>query len=395
MVHAERKKICLIATVSITIKAFCIDLITGMNNEGMEVTIICKDTDKLRSILPEDVKVYDLGFSRLSSPLKDLHLLFVLTGILRREKFDMVQYVTPKAAFLGSIASFMAGVPLRLYLLWGLYYESRKNFKKILFEIVEKVTCFLSTHILPNSHKMCETIIKRKFAKKSKCEVILYGSACGINLDEYDSAKWPSFRKETRSKFKISERAVVIGVFGRLTGDKGINETVSAFLELSENHDNLYLLVVGSYEEKDRPLFETMKVIDNHPRIIRLEWQKSITPFYTVIDIFCIATYREGFPQTPLEAQAMEVPVVATNINGCSEAVQNGVAGFLVEPRSAKALIEPLKRLIGDEHLRKQMGKMGRKRIEEMFDGKKMVKAIIKHRQSLLRKQNAPNSFTE
>jgi glycosyltransferase involved in cell wall biosynthesis len=125
-------------------------------------------------------------------------------------------------------------------------------------------------------------------------------------------------------------------------------------------------------------------MIANNTRIKPVGWQENPLPYYAAMDIFCLPSYREGFPQSPLEAQAMELPVVSTNVLGCREAVVNNQTGFLVEPRDSRALVEPLKKLILDTELRKQMGQKGRGRIKQKFDSKDVIRAIVEHRLKLL-----------
>ena len=175
-------------------------------------------------------------------------------------------------------------------------------------------------------------------------------------------------------------------MFGRLTGDKGVNEIVTAFVRITKEIDNIFLLVIGVQEQKDKLLKETERRIKSHSRIKALGWQKTLLPYYATIDIFCLPSYREGFPQSPLEAQAMEIPVVSTNIMGVRESIVDNQTGFLVEPRNTEALIEPLKKLMLDSELRKKMGLRGRERVEKMFDSKDVIKATVEHRLKLLSK---------
>ena len=381
---SSKPKIAILTTVSITIKAFYAGYIEALNKADIETTVICADDPDLRHFLPCETNFIPLEFTRVLNPLKDLKVLWQLFRIFRRERFDLVQYSTLKAALLGSIASFFARVPIRIYAVWGFYFEGQEGIKKILFRFLDKITCFLSTLISPDAHEMVDFAEKQGLTKRSKCEVILNGSACGVDLEEFNFEKWKHSREQMRGRLKIPQDGIVIGVFGRLTGDKGVNEIVAAFRKMAQELDNVFLLVVGRQEEKDKLLPETEEIIKTHPQIRTLGWQKTLLPCYATIDIFCLPSYREGFPQSPLEAQAMEMPVVSTNIMGVRESVVNNQTGFLVEPRSSKALIEPLKKLVSDAELRKQMGQNGRKRIEQMFDSKNVIQAIIEHRLKLL-----------
>jgi glycosyltransferase involved in cell wall biosynthesis len=184
-----------------------------------------------------------------------------------------------------------------------------------------------------------EILVKESITKKKKCEYFLNGSACGVDLNLFNPGRWEDSGKQIRKSLKIPAEAIVIGVFGRLTREKGVNEMVSAFVKLSQQIDNIFLLVVGTQEEKDRLLPETEEIIRNHPRIRSLGWQKSLLPCYVAIDIFCLPSYREGFPQTPLEAQAMELPVVTTDIPGARESIIDGQTGLLADPRGSEGII--------------------------------------------------------
>lgn len=381
---SSKPKIAILTTVSITIKAFYAGYVEALNKANIETTVICADDPDLRHFLPCETNFIPLEFTRVLNPLKDLKVLWQLFRIFRRERFDLVQYSTLKAALLGSIASFFARAPIRIYAVWGFYFEGQEGIKKILFRFLDKITCFLSTLISPDAHEMVDFAEKQGLTKRSKCEVILNGSACGVDLEQFNPQKNWHHREQMRSRLKIPLDSVVIGVFGRLTGDKGVNEIVAAFRQLTQQLNNVFLLVVGKQEEKDRLLPQTEQAIRNHPQIRTLGWQKTLLPYYATIDIFCLPSYREGFPQSPLEAQAMELPVVSTNVIGPRESVEDGETGFLVEPKSSKALIEPLKKLILDAELRKQMGQKGRGRIKQKFDSKDVIRAIVEHRLKLL-----------
>jgi len=257
--------------------------------------------------------------------------------------------------------------------------------KRVLMKSVEKLICSLSNHIVPISHEMIDFITSEGVTQRSKCQVMLNGSACGVDLERFDPTKWKNIRDEIRKKLNISDNDVVIGTVARLTGDKGINELVNAFKHIADDTEQVHLLLVGEQEEKDRLQPATEKLIANYANIHKLGFQQNPISYYMAMDIFCLPTYREGFGEVNLEAQAMCLPVVSTNVIGPRESVEDGETGFLVEPRSSKALIEPLRKLVLDSELRKEMGSKGRRRVKKMFDRKEMIKAVIQHRLRLLR----------
>jgi len=376
--------LCILTTVSVSIKAFYQGPIDALNKAGVRTTVVCADDPQIRNFIPAETNFVPVEFSRVLSPLQDVKVLWKLYGLFRNKKFDIVQYSTPKASLLGTIAAFLARVPIRIYILWGLYYMGQSGLKKFMFKIFERIICSLSTNILPISKEMIDFVEAEGLTKSSKCEVMYNGSACGIDLQQFDPEKWRDFRNELYNNLNIPEYATIIGTVARLTGDKGINELVEAFDVICNEVSLLYLLLVGEQEEKDRLLSSTERIITGNPRIKITGWQENPLPHYAAMDIFCLPTYREGFGKVNLEAQAMSLPVVSTNVIGPRESVDNGKTGFLVEPRSSEALIEPLRKLVLNPELRREMGRNGRKRIERMFDGEDVIRAIVEHRLRLL-----------
>jgi glycosyltransferase involved in cell wall biosynthesis len=206
-------------------------------------------------------------------------------------------------------------------------------------------------------------------------------------LEQFDPEKWAPSRNQIRSQYHLPENGIVIGAVARLTGDKGINELVHAFEKISNQVPRVYLLLVGDQEQKDRLLPETENRIKNNPRIRLVGWQENPLPFYAAMDIFCLPTYREGFGEVNLEAQAMRLPVVSTNVIGPRESVMDGLSGFLVQPRSVEAVYKALQKLVLDKNLREQMGMRGSEHVRQKFDRKEMINAVVRHRLSLLKQK--------
>jgi glycosyltransferase involved in cell wall biosynthesis len=384
MKEKSNPTLCIITTVSASIKAFYKGQLEALKQAGFEITVICANDEELSKQLPENVKFYSVPFSRIISPFSDIRAVFKLIHIFRKERFDIVQYSTPKASLLGAVAAFFAKVPIRIYILWGLYYVGQCGLKRFLFKSFEKIICKLSNKIIPISLEMVDFALSEGLGKREKYEVMLNGSACGVDLELFDPEKWNDFRNKIREDFHIPENATVIGTVARLTGDKGINELVQAFDVLSNEIPGTYLLLVGEEEEKNKLDGDTVSIIKRNNRIKCAGWQNNPLPYYSAMDVFCLPTYREGFGEVNLEAQAMELPVVSTNTIGPRESVEDGITGFLVESQSSEALPGPLRKLINQPELRIQMGKAGRRRVINKFDRKEMIKAVVEHRQILL-----------
>lgn len=378
--------ICIMTTVSNSIKAFYPGQIEALQKAGFRVTIICAEDSSLSSFLPEGVIYIPVSFTRTLNPFVDILNLVKLFRLFRKEKFSIVQYSSPKASLLASIASRLAGISCRIYLLWGLYYMGQKGMAKTLLKWFEKITCAMSSRVVPIAHEMIDFAVREKLVKREKCTVLLKGSACGVDLDLYNPEKWTDAGAQIRSEYGIPQEAIVIGTVARLTGDKGIHELVRAFVRLTQNHSNLCLLLVGQSEEKDRLDPDVENLIQEHSCIFAVGKQANPIPFYKAMDIFCLPTYREGFGEVNLEAQAMGLPVVSTDIIGPRESVENGQTGFLVEPKNENALLEPLEKLIQSPELRTKMGYQGRLRIARLFDRRKMIEAMVRHRLDMCRK---------
>lgn len=381
---AARPRLALIVTAPITIRCFCYPLIDAFVAAGLDVAVICSDAPDIPGRLPAGARFMPINFSRVISPLADLGALWRLFRVLRRERCDIVQYATPKAGLLGSLAAFLARVPVRVYALWGLYYESRGGLSRVVWKCIDRLICALSTDVVPNAREMLATIVKDRITRPAKCRVLANGSACGVDLSLYDPQRWAAERAAVRARLGAGAEHVVIGIFGRLTGDKGVNEAVAAFVRLAQSHTQVLLLVVGSVEAKDQPRPDTLTLLQSHPQIRRLEWQESLLPSFAAIDIYCLPSYREGLPQSVLEAQAMALPVVCTDISGCREAIADGETGFCVLPRSTDALLPPLEKLVTDAELRRAMGARGRARVARLFDERAVARATAEHKLELL-----------
>lgn len=387
MKNNHKYSICIVTTVSGSIKLFYKGQIEALNKAGFKTTVVCADDGNLKEVLPKETNFYPVPFSRVINPLQDIKILYKLLILFRREKYDIVQYSTPKASLLGSIAAFFAGIEHCIYILWGLYYTGQKGMKGFILKSFEKIICKLSNKIIPISHEMIDFALKEGLGKRDKYEVILNGSACGVDMTLFDYENWHPNRGKIREELQIPEESIVIGTVARLTGDKGINELVQAFDKISKEVSGVYLLLVGRQEEKDRLSPSTVNIISKNLKIHSVGRKDNPLPYYAAMDIFCLPTYREGFGEVNLEAQAMQLPVVSTNVIGPRESVEDGVTGFLVEARSATALLEPLKKLIEYPELRRKMGIKGRERVKKMFDRKDMIKAVVEHRLRLVNSQ--------
>lgn len=380
-------KLCIITTIPTTVKAFFGEQLMFLQEHGYDITVITSpggsDQDYGKD-LPDGIHIEYVQMSRLIEPLKDLKTLFRVIEIIRKNDFDIVQYVTPKGALFGSIASRIARVPVRLYLMWGLYYVTQSGVKRYLFKIIEKIVCSCSTYIAPDSKGNVKLAVEEGLCKSGKIGVVGHGSANGVDIKRFEPDRLAPYRDEIRKAHNIPENAFVFGSIAAIVGDKGINELITAFIEVAEKNPNVYLLYIGQTTEKDPVKPETLQRIDNHPRIIHVGWQTEPEKFMAAMDAFVLPTYREGFGVVNIEASAMKLPVISTDVPGPQESIVDGKTGILVPPRDVEPLIKAMKDLLGRPLYAKKLGEAGRKRVQEFYDQKKLWKVILEHRRQLL-----------
>lgn len=319
----------------------------------------------------EGIRVIPVNMTRSITPLLDLRAAWNLYKIFKKEKPFIVHTHTPKAGTLGMLAAFFAGVPHRLHTIAGLPLMEAKGKKRIVLNLVEKITYAFASKIYPNSYGLQQIIIDHKFTDVKKLKVIGNGSSNGIDTDYFDPELYSDQDKEKlRLSLGIQENDIVYIFLGRMVKDKGVNELVNVFIKLAENHSNIKLLLVGAYEKELDPLLpETEEAIDNHSKIITVGWQNDVRPFFSIANILTFPSYREGFPNVVLQAGTMGLPSIVSDINGCNEIIMEGINGYIVPVKNE----EELHRAMENFYLNFEK--------KEIFD-KKNIRALIANKYS-------------
>lgn len=382
-------RLCIISTIPTTIKAFFGSQLSYLTENGFDITVITSSTISSQdygSSLPECIKLRTVKMSRTISPLTDFMAFREILKIIKNGNFDIVQYVTPKAAILGSIASWWAKVPVRLYLMWGLYYVTQTGFKKFLFKTIEKIVCNCSTAIAPDSKGNVKLAVEEGLCEADKIGVVGHGSANGVDTQRFDTVRLYEDGRRIRKELNIPDEAKVFGCIAAIVGDKGVNELIEAFDIVSKSNQDAYLLYIGQTTEKDPVKDSTLEIMEKHPRIIHLGWQTETEKYLAAMDIFVLPTYREGFGVVNIEASAMALPVISTDVPGPQESIVNDETGILVPVKKVAPLVDAMKDLIGRPLYAKKLGEAGRKRVQEFYEQKKLWQLIIEHRLFLLEK---------
>ncbi|MBZ9618862.1 glycosyltransferase family 4 protein [Psychroflexus lacisalsi] len=318
----------------------------------------------------EGIKMLAIPFSRTINPSKDLISLYKLIQLFKKEKPDVVHTHTPKAGLLGMLAAKITNVPIRLHTVGGMPLMALTGKKLKILQFTEKLTYKYAHKIYPNSVGLKEFILKNNFTSSDKIKVLGNGSSNGVDTSFYNK-DYPNAEVEAlnlKQRLRIETSDFIFMFLGRLAKDKGIIELVSAFNKLSGNNPNLKLLLVGPLEEENGSLpKETLQIIKNTKAIIYPGRTDNVRAFLKLADVFVLPSYREGFPNALLQAGAMSLPLIATNINGSNEIIEDNKTGFLVPIQDEKSLLHKMKFLYENSETRINFADKIRETIEEKF----------------------------
>lgn len=389
-------KILELSTVDVTLVSFLKPLIKRLKEEGFDVVLGAKDTgfsDKLKN---EGFTIYNLPIFRSYNVFLHIFSIFQLVHFIRKERFFIVHTHTPVAGLVGRISAFLAKTPIIIHTSHGLPFgEDAPFLKEFIFINLERFLSKITDKIFFKSKEEMNMFVKNNVIDKNRC--IYIGNA--VNLSSFSREKIKFSVNEIRKKLNLPEEAIVVTTIARLTEEKGLKELAIVFNQLSDTFPNLYFLIVGSKIEGDRKPFTEKEayeiILKNRDRFIFLGFREDIPEILKATDIFVLASHREGLPRSILEAMAMELPVVATNIRGCREEVVDGKTGFLFPVRDIEALKDAIIRLIRDKTLREKLGKNGRKRVLDMFEEKKFLDIQIKAIKELINDYKEKYNFKE
>ena len=376
-------KICIITTIDGTIESFVIPAARFMQNNGWEVTLACNMSEHFLKAYQTEFRCINVPMSRGSSFKDLLTMPFYFKRIFKKEHFDIVQYATPNAAFYASFGARWAGVKKRLYCQWGIRYVGFNGLQRILFKIIEKLTCKNSTHIRPASWKNLDFAVEEGLYKREKAAAIGDGGTVGVDLSQYDLTHKQEYRKEIIEIYPSLQNKYVFCFVGRFSRDKGCNELLSAFQMLLNITKEIVLLLVGDFEgnipEEYNWIYSCSNIIFTGKDV------PDVYRYMAASDVLVHPSYREGFSMVIQEAMAMELPVVTTDIPGPSEVIEKNVTGLLAKARDEKSLYDCMKWMYEHQEKGHEMGIAGRKRCEERFNRERMLRLTLEDRENILK----------
>lgn len=383
------KKLFRIATVPISLNILLKGQLRYLN-QFYSVTAISGEGKDMQAVKQrEEVKTNIIEMAREIAPLQDLRSLYSLYRYFKQEKPDIIHSITPKAGLLSMIAGKLAGVPIRMHTFTGLIFPTRSGLlQKVLIQM-DRLLCSCATHIYPEGQGVKKDLIAYQITNKP-LKVIANGNVNGIDTAYFDRNHFPKVQQqELRTQLGIQPDDFVFIFVGRLVSDKGINELVTAFKNLchcdhlapSTSHPtstNLKLLLVGPLETALDPLQpSTLAEIEHNGNMISVGYQDDVRPYFALADALVFPSYREGFPNVVLQAGAMGLPSIVTNINGCNEIIQDHHNGLIIPVKDAVALEKAMRQLQGDELLYQSLQHEVRKKIVDHYEQKVVWQAIL------------------
>lgn len=379
-----------VTTVPDSLWAFFGGQIAYMKSRGLDIQAVSSRGNLLDAFAErEQTRVQQISMLRRMSPARDLFAVFQLSRFLQHTRPTIVHGHTPKGGLLAMLAAYFVRTPIRLYHLRGLPLETATGWKRRLLRATERLTCRLAHRVLCNSESLRREAIRWNLCPPEKIRVLHHGSGNGV--DSVRRLAPTRFNGvAVREKLGIPPHVPVFGYVGRIARDKGILDLSDAWDQLARLHPELHWLVVGERDSRDGIPEALMKRLKDDPRVHLAGFQFDPAEAYAAMDLCVLPTYREGFPNVLLEAAAMEVPVVATRVTGCVDAVQDGVTGTLVPPRQPEVLQRAISRYLNDPQLRKRHGKAGRKRALRDFRPQDIWEALYEEYVSLLNERGLP-----
>jgi glycosyltransferase involved in cell wall biosynthesis len=374
-----------VTTVDLSLRYLLLNQLERIRDEGYDVVGISADGPDVAAVEERGIPHFAVPMTRRFTPLADLRALWALTRLMRRERFDVVHTHTPKAGLLGQLAARLSGVPVVVNTLHGFYFhEGTKPLPRRFYIWMERLAATCSDIILSQNKEDIATAIGERIARPEQLKWL----GNGIDISHFDRSRLSDESLAgLRRDIGLSREAPVVGFVGRLVEEKGILDLLEAGRSISSTIPEVQFLIVGPYDD-EKPDALRPDVADRYglsDRCRFLGMRQDMPELYALMDVLVLPSYREGFPRAPMEASAMGVPTVVTDIRGCREAVEHGVNGLLFPAGDTAALANALSGLLGDDERRARMGAAGRAMAEERFDEQKVFDRVLTEYERLLR----------
>ena len=359
-----KQKIIRSSTVATSLNTFCRGTLRDLAKTYSVVAVSSPDGELDEIAQREGIPVIGVPMSRPIAPLRDLVSLWRLIRVFRRERPTMVHSITPKAGLLCMIAAWICRVPVRLHTFTGLVFPTATGLKQKILILTDRITCACATHIVPEGEGVKNDLLRFHITKKP-LQVLGHGNVRGIDLVHYSRCDEVM---QAAKEIRRDDRFTFVFI-GRIVRDKGIDELVEAFTSLHTRHPEARLILVGRFEDNLDPVSEsTRAAIHSHPAIEAVGNQSDVRPWLAASDALVFPSYREGFPNVVIEAGAMGLPSIVTDINGSREIIHDGENGVIVPSHSSQALLQAMTQFIENPQTTSAMAHNARPLIASRYE---------------------------
>jgi glycosyltransferase involved in cell wall biosynthesis len=387
----NKHKILRISTVPLSLNLLLKGQLSFLNQYYNIIAVSGKGRDLEEVRMRENIPTIAIEMQREISIVKDLKSFWKLYRCFKREKPSVVHSITPKAGLLSMAAAYFARVPVRIHTFTGLVFPSKTGFLKKLLIFMDRSLCFFATNIFPEGEGVRRDLIDHKITKKP-LKIIANGNVNGFDAHHF-SPEAVSFDEKSKlfKELGLNQEDLIFVFIGRLVGDKGINELITAFKSLTSLTSNdtqvlqMKLLLVGPFEERLDPLKpETLKEIEENPNIICVGFQADVRPYLAISDCLVFPSYREGFPNVVIQAGAMELPAIVSNINGSNEIISDGVNGLIIPRKNVVELKKAMRLIYSDKALRQKLKLEARPLVCSRYRQEVVWEGLLKEYQDLI-----------
>ncbi|MAD40841.1 MAG: glycosyltransferase family 1 protein [Arcobacter sp.] len=372
------KKICIIVSTPMTVKAFLIKHIKELS-KSYEITVVSNSNLQLKDEFNINCFSKSIEIDRKINLLNDIKSVFYLYKFLKKEKFDLVLSVSPKAGLITSIASFLSSTKNRLHFFTGQVWATKKGLFKLLLKSMDKLITKLNTNILVDSHSQRNFLIKEKVISSLKSKVLLSGSISGVDIDKFMFDE--NIKNNLKNKYQIKNDEIVFMFIGRLNIDKGILDLAKAFEFIFSKYSNIKLFLIGPDEEN---IVEEIDNLISNKNVIRLDYVNNPEEILNIADVLVLPSYREGFGTIVIEAASMGIPTIASDIYGLSDAVVDKITGFLHNKKDINDMIKKYELAVNNIEQMKEFGINAKKRTYKEFKDEYLSIALKKYIDELL-----------
>jgi glycosyltransferase involved in cell wall biosynthesis len=369
-----KKKVCFVAVIEMSIKAFLIDHMRILQ-EIFDLYVIV-NTDNRFFLEPFGIKatVIPVRIERKISLLNDVKTLLGLYKIFKKEKFDIIHSIMPKSGFLSMLAGFLVRAPIRVHTFTGQVWKNSVGNKRFVLKTIDKILVACATHILVDSPSQREFLINEDVINRDQSSVIGNGSMCGVDEKRFFFDE--KARGDIRKTLGIASNNIVFFFLGRMNRDKGILDLARAFASLCDRFGNVHLLIAGPDEENmGEKIIEICSRCSDRVHI--MGYADTPEKYMSAADVFCLPSYREGFGLVIVEAAAVGIPSIGSRIYGITDAIDDGVTGLFFEPAAYHDLMLKMARFAEDPSLIKSMGENAKINALEKYSKEKVTSAML------------------